>query len=214
MYINIFKCYIKGYGKRIRGTFVPFKVFQLIALWADSEHKIEVLDLLEQINTYANLINHSAYDVLNNMNNQLQEEITNLKQENSHLEDQLLEQTLNKEFLSYDNHKLQDQIHDLTTHKNKLIPTYLYAKKYGDYFHLKYKQINPHLIEGKVRQLSMINAKDVKIDFMYYGKKLNLLENIGDKWLCRMSDIDLIFEILDKLKDNTFDLNEYQVPMF
>lgn len=56
----------------------------------------------------------------------------------------------------------------------------------------------------------MINAKDVKIDFMYYGKKLNLLENIGGKWLCRMSDIDLIFEILDKLKDNTFDLNEYQ----
>ena len=28
----IFKCYIKGYGKRIRSTFVPFKVFQLIAL--------------------------------------------------------------------------------------------------------------------------------------------------------------------------------------
>lgn len=144
------------------------------------------------------------------MNNQLQEENARLKQENSHLEDQLLEQTLNEEFLSYDNHKLQVQVHDLTTPKNKLIPTYLYAKKYGDYFHLKYKQINPHLIKGNIKQLSMINAKDVKIDFMYYEKKLNLLENIGGKWLCRMSDIDLIFEILDKLKDNTFDLNEYQ----
>lgn len=206
----IFKCYIKGYGKRIRGTFAPFKVFQLIALWADSEHKIEVLDLLEQINTYANLINRSAYEIINILNDQLKEEITKLKQENSHLEDQLLEQTLNKEFLSYDNHKLQLQVHDLTTPKNKLIPTYLYAKKYGDYFHLKYKQINPHLIKGNIKQLSMINTKDVKIDFMYYGKKLNLLENIGGKWLCRMSDIDLIFEILDKLKDNTFDLNEYQ----
>lgn len=199
-----------GYGNDVKGSYVPFKIFQLIALWADKKHKLAVLDLLEQINTYANLINHSAYDVIHNMNNQLQEENARLKQENSHLEDQLLEQTLNEEFLSYDNHKLQVQVHDLTTPKNKLIPTYLYAKKYGDYFHLKYKQINPHLIKGNIKQLSMINAKDVKIDFMYYGKKLNLLENIGGKWLCRMSDIDLIFEILDKLKDNTFDLNEYQ----
>lgn len=56
----------------------------------------------------------------------------------------------------------------------------------------------------------MINAKDVKIDFMYYGKKLNLIENVGGKLVCRMNDIDLIFEILEKLKDNAFDINDYQ----
>ena len=206
----IFPNYRKGYGKRVQGTYTPFKVFQLIALWADKKHKLAILDLLEQINTHANLINRSAYDVLNSINDQLKEENNKLKQEVSNLEDIVLEQTLDKEFISYDNHKLQVQVHDLTTPKNKLIPTYLYAKKYGDHFHLKYKQINPHLIDGNIKQLSMINAKDVKVDFMYYGKKLNLLENIGGKWLCRMSDIDLIFEILDKLKDNTFDLNEYQ----
>ena len=46
-------------------SYVPFKVFQLIALWADKKHKLAILDLLEQISTHANLINRSAYDALN-----------------------------------------------------------------------------------------------------------------------------------------------------
>ena len=75
----IFRNYKKDYGVRVQGTFTPFKVFQLIALWADKKHKLAILDLLEQINTHANLIHKSAYDVLNNINDQLKEEIARLK---------------------------------------------------------------------------------------------------------------------------------------
>lgn len=94
----------KGFERKLKGSYVPFRVFQLIALWADKKHKLAIL---EQINTYANLINKSAYEVLNNINDQLKAEISKLKQEKSDLEDEVLEQTLNKEFLSYDNSKLQ-----------------------------------------------------------------------------------------------------------
>lgn len=201
----------------IQGTYLHPELVHFPAEYCNLQYAWKVKSIMnainEENNSKLNALVHSLQTENRNLRGRISHvltENTKLKQENSQLEDEVLVQTLDKEFISYDNSKLQLQVHDLTTPKNKLIPTYLYAKKYGDYFHLKYKQINPHLIKGNIKQLSMINAKDVKIDFMYYGKKLNLLENIGGKWLCRMSDIDLIFEILDKLKDNTFDLNEYQ----
>lgn len=42
-----------GYGNNVKGSYVPFEVFQLIALWADKKHKMEVLKLLRTINETA-----------------------------------------------------------------------------------------------------------------------------------------------------------------
>ena len=212
-----FPVYKRGYGSEVHGTYVPFPLFQIIALWANKKHKFSLLESLTYINDIANAKDISAYDVMNSINAQLQAENNRLKQERQvHIQtldsyqDELLSraETIDEQEIKIE--EQSKQIHDLTTPKNKLIPTYLYAKKYGDYFHLKYKQINPHLIKNNIKQISMINAKDVKIDFMYYGKKLNLLENINNKWLCHMNNLELVFEILDKLKDNTFNLSDYQ----
>ena len=57
---DVFKVYLTGYGSEVHGTYVIFEVFQLIALWADKKHKLEVLKLLRTINETANLINKSA----------------------------------------------------------------------------------------------------------------------------------------------------------
>lgn len=39
----------KGFGRKLKGSYVPFRVFQLIALWADKKHKMEVLKPLRTI---------------------------------------------------------------------------------------------------------------------------------------------------------------------
>lgn len=206
----IFKCCIKGYGKRIRGTFVPFKVFQLIALWADSEHKIEVLDLLEQINTYANLINHSAYDVLNSINVQLKDEIAKLKQENSQLEDQLLEQTLDKEFLSYDVSKLKAQVKDLNTPINQSIqPSSIYASPVGEnHFQLRFSKetISESSKVKNLKHIEMINAKDVLDLTRKSLKKSNETSKLNGKIVLPTSKLDQTFDLIDEIKQGKIKL--------
>lgn len=177
-----FIVYHEGYGNDVRGTYMPFKQFQLVALWVDKKHKLAVLDLLETINNKANALNTSAYDELKRLNDEMKQEIELMK----------------------------SQIHDLTTPKNKLIPSYLYAKQYGNYFQLKYKQTNPENIKSNIKQIELINARDVKIDFIYHANKLGLIQNIKSKNLCKLEDIDIVFEMLGKLKNNTFDIHEYQ----
>ena len=58
----IFIVYDVGYGNDFKGTYVPYRVFQLIALWADIEHKFAILELLEAINEKALAMHHSAYE--------------------------------------------------------------------------------------------------------------------------------------------------------
>lgn len=47
--------FIKGFGREVHGTYVPFPVFQIIALWADKRHKMEVLKPLRTINDKNNI---------------------------------------------------------------------------------------------------------------------------------------------------------------
>ena len=206
----VFRCYMKGYGKRVQGTFVPFKVFQLIALWADAEHKIEVLELLERINTYANLVNKSAYDVLNSINHQLQEEIIKLKQGKSDLEDQLLEQILDKEFLTYDVSKLQAQVKDLNTPINQSIqPSSIYASPVGDsHFQLRFSResISKHSKVKNLKHVELINAKDVLEMTRKELKKNNETSKLNGKVVLPSSKINQTFDLISKIKEGNIKL--------
>ena len=62
----IFIHYDAGFGNDFKGTYVPYRVFQLIALWADNEHKIAILELLEAINEKAVAMHRSAYEEMKN----------------------------------------------------------------------------------------------------------------------------------------------------
>ena len=200
----------KGIGKRFHGSYVPFRVFQIIALWADKKHKLAILDLLEQINTHANLTNRSAYDVLNNINDQLKEEITKLKQENSKLEDQLLEQTLDKEFISFDNSKLQAQIHDLNTPINQSIqPSSIYASPVGDsHFQLRYSKetISDSSKIKNLKHIELINAKDVLDLTRKTLKKSNETSKLNGKVVLPTSKLDQTFDLISSIKQGNVKL--------
>ena len=194
----------KGIGKRFHGSYVPFRVFQIIALWADKKHKLAILDLLEQINTYANLINRSAYDVLNNINDQLKEENAKLKQEKGELEDQLIEKTLDYEFISYDNSKLQAQIHDLNTPINQSIqPSSIYASPVGDdHFQLRYSKetISDNSKIKNLKHIELINAKDVLDLTRKALKKSNETSKLNGKVVLPTSKLDQTFDLISSIK--------------
>ena len=200
----------KGIGKRFHGSYVPFRVFQIIALWADKKHKLAILDLLEQINTYANLINRSAYDVLNNINDQLKEENAKLKQEKGELEDQLIEKTLDYEFISYDNSKLQAQIHDLNTPINQSIqPSSIYASPVGDdHFQLRYSKetISDNSKIKNLKHIELINAKDVLDLTRKALKKSNETSKLNGKVVLPTSKLDQTFDLISSVKQGNVKL--------
>lgn len=52
-YLNekaIFVSSNKGLNNELRGTYVPFRIFQIIAIWADKKHLAAILVLLEKLN--------------------------------------------------------------------------------------------------------------------------------------------------------------------
>ena len=200
----------KGIGKRFHGSYVPFRVFQIIALWADKKHKLAVLDLLEQINTYANLINRSAYDVLNTINDRLKEEIAKLKQEKGELENQLIEKTLDYEFISYDVSKLQAQVEDLNTPINQSIqPSSIYASPVGDsHFQLRYSKetISDSSKIKNLKHIELINAKDVLEMTRKALKKSNETSKLNGKVVLPTSKLDQTFDLISSVKQGNVKL--------
>ena len=200
----------KGFGRKLKGSYVPFRVFQIIALWADKKHKLAILDLLEQINTYANLINRSAYDVLNNINDQLKEEIARLKQEKGELENQLIEKTLDYEFLSFDISKLQAQVEDLNTPINQSIqPSSIYASPVGDsHFQLRYSKetISDSSKIKNLKHIELINAKDVLDLTRKTLKKSNETSKLNGKVVLPTSKLDQTFDLISSVKQGNVKL--------
>ena len=199
-----------GYGNDVKGSYVPFEVFQLIALWADKKHKMEVLKLLRTINETANLINRSAYDVLNNINDQLKEENAKLKQEIYNLEDTVLEQTLDREFLSFDNSKLQAQVQDLNTPINQSIqPSSIYASPVGDsHFQLRYSKetISDSSKIKNLKHIELINAKDVLDLTRKTLKKSNETSKLNGKVVLPTSKLDQTFDLISSVKQGNVKL--------
>ena len=75
------RVYNEGFGDDVKGTYVPIPVFQLVALWADKKHKLEVLVLLANINDKAYTQQlaypetpYNAYDEMKCLNEELVKE--------------------------------------------------------------------------------------------------------------------------------------------
>lgn len=145
----IFHVLNKDCKEEEKGTYVPFKVFQLVALWADSKHKMAVINLLEKINEKANTLDVSAYIVLNETIQKLDNEITELKEKHEALEREHIESL-----------KLLENFNSPKNQTDE--PPMIYAKKINDdYFQLKY-QSNTMNKNHAFRYVQMINARVVK----------------------------------------------------
>lgn len=173
-----------------KGTYVPFKVFQLVALWADSKHKMAVLDLLEKINEKANTLDVSAYNILNETIQKLDNEIAELKEKHEALEREHIE-TL----------KLIEDFNSPKNQTNEL--PIIYAKKIDDeYFQLKY-QSNPVNKNRAIKYVQMINAQIVKDEMKKELSKQGLIIKRNRKHLIPMNYLDYVFQLATLIKNNS-----------
>ena len=193
----------EGYGNDVKGSYTMFRVFQIIALWADKKHKLAVLELLEQINTVANLLNVSAYEVLEREKKVLEEEAeilrkqqeTNIKYLNSYREELLIR----SEIIEEQAKKLEDFN---KPYKQDNHPTIIYALKVNEnYFQLKYRA-NPSNQLG-FHRVAMINAEKVKDEAKRELKQMKVMRSIGGKNLIPMDQLNFTFQLIDKIKNNS-----------
>lgn len=183
-----------GYGNDVKGSYTMFRVFQLIALWADKKHKIAILELLEQINIQANLMNVSAYEVMNKENERLKSENEILRKSNETLNEQ---HEKDKALISSFNHPY-----------NKTEQTSgIYAISVNeDYAWLRYDRGF-----GKKESLFYYkthNARDVKDELMKELERRSLIEHIDGKRLILKSSIPLIQNIIKEIAEGS----TYEAP--
>ena len=185
---KIFLTYNEGYGNEVHGTYVPFEVFQLIALWADKKHKLEVLKLLRTINEYANVHKISAYKALNEINEKLMEENESLKLQ--HENDQQIiskQDKLIKDFTSpYD--------------RTKILPM-IYALPVGEK-HFQLRMINNSDEEHGLRSISFLNVQDVLPKVKQELMKEGLIISRNRKLIIPNEQIDHVFELIETIKNN------------
>lgn len=185
---KVFLTYNEGYGNEVRGTYVLFEVFQLIALWADKKHKLEVLKLLRTINEYANVHDISAYKALNEINEKLMKENESLKLQ--HENDQQIiskQDKLIKDFTSpYD--------------RTKILPT-IYALPVGEK-HFQLRMINNSDEERGLRSISFLNVQDVLPKVKQELMKEGLIISRNRKLIISNEQIEHVFELIDTIKNN------------
>lgn len=185
---KVFLTYNEGYGNEVRGTYVLFEVFQLIALWADKKHKLEVLKLLRTINEYANIHEISAYKALNEINEKLMKENESLKLQ--HENDQQIiskQDKLIKDFTSpYD--------------RTKILPM-IYALPVGEK-HFQLRMINNSDEERGLRSISFLNVQDVLPKIKQELMKEGLIISRNRKLIIPNEQIDHVFELIEMIKNN------------
>lgn len=174
------RVYNKGFGGEVHGTYVPFPVFQIIALWADKRHKMAFIDSLSYINDLANLKTISAYDELKNRNEELKKRLELLEKEKT----------------------------DLITPVNPLIsPSCIYALPINDeYFQLKYSATTLSSKVPSVKTIEMVNARIVLDKAKDYLQKQGVISSIGHKKAIKMEYINEVFSIIDDIKHNEISL--------
>lgn len=187
---DFFVEYKTGFGENVRSAYAPFKIFQIVALWIDKKHLLEVLDLLERINEYANLNGTSATAELEALTVKYEEENKQLRQENE---------------------ELKAQMKDDNSPFNNTVPTWIYALKINDeYFQLRFMKTKPSTAVKSLKNIPYTNADKVLGEFRYYGKRLGYYYKYREKNVCKRSDLEVVFQILDEIKHNTFDLYKYK----
>ena len=179
-----FHCYNAGYGSDVSGTYAPFPIFQIIALWADKKHKFSILESLSYINDIANAKDISTYNELKRINEQLKNQLEILEKE-----------------------KLE-----LTTPINPLIsPSCIYAIPINDeYFQLKYASTKVSPKVNALRTMEIVNAKIVLDETKKYLNDQEMITVVDNKKGIEIKQMDETFNIIDKIKrgSNLFQLSK------
>ena len=182
------------FGNDVRGTYVPFRVFQLVALWADKRHKLAILELIENINENANSKQMSPYDEIKELNERLTKETEELKARV--VESEAIIQM--KETL----------IQKLTTPVNILAsPEAIYASpKGGNEFQLRHQKqpiSDDSPKPDRIRYINVINASAVKETAMKILIKQGLVFSLTNRnRLISRDNLELVFSIIDKISKN------------
>lgn len=211
---QILSIYGNEYTKA-KGSYVPYRVFQLVALWADKRHKLEVLEFLQALNENANAKQENAYKVLAEEKSKLEVEISDLKAKNesknhslNELEAELVSRAIKIE-------ELTSEIEDLTTPiDTRLAPPTIYAKYIDDaYFQLKQSAsiLGPNV--RTLRRESFNGAIECLKQAKRNLKKRNILVNVNGNLLIEQTHLDEVFDLIHEIKDrkneNKLDKNEW-----
>jgi len=186
--------YNEGYGDSVKGMYVPFRVFQLVALWADKRHKLAILELIENINENANAKQISPYDEIKELNERLTKETEELKARV--VESEAIIQM--KETL----------IQKLTTPINVLAsPEAIYASpKGGNEFQLRHQKqpiSDDSPKPDRIRYINVVNANAVKETAMKILVKQGLVFSLTNRnRLISRDNLELVFSIIDKISKN------------
>ena len=190
----------------IQGYYIHPNLFHDVCYWANKPYAVKVSRLMNLINERNRLLNQTLEQTIA----QLQAENNRLKQEKSDLEDIVLEQTLDKEFLSYDNSKLQAQVKDLNSPINQSIqPSSIYASPVGkNHFQLRFSKetISKHSKIKNLHHVEMINAKDVLEMTRKELKKNNETSKLNGKVVLPTSKLDQTFNLIDEIKQGKIKL--------
>ena len=186
--------YNEGYGDAVKGMYVPFRVFQLVALWADKRHKLAILELIENINENANAKQTSPYNEIKELNERLTKETEELKARV--VESEAIIQM--KETL----------IQKLTTPINVLAsPEAIYASpKGGNEFQLRHQKqpiSDDSPKPDRIRYINVVNANAVKETAMKILVKQGLVFSLTNRnRLISRDNLELVFSIIDKISKN------------
>ena len=180
----------------LQGYYIHPDLFHDVCYWANKPYAVKVSRLMNLINERNRLLNQTLEQTIA----QYEEEIAKLKQENTQLEDAVLEQTLDREFLSFDNSKLQAQVQDLNTPINQSIqPSSIYASPVGDsHFQLRYSKetISKHSKIKNLKHIELINAKDVLEMTRKELRKNNETSKLNGKVVLPTSKLDQTFSLI------------------
>lgn len=190
----------EGFGKKVQGTYVPFPVFQLIALWADKRHKLEVLVLLANINEKAYVaklahpdIETDAYYELHRLNEQLERETADLKAKIKE-KDEVIK--MKEELIRISN-----------TPINRIISNEsIYASPVGLHsFTLRCHRQPIHedaVTPTRLQSIDVNNAYDVKRLAMEILMKEGLVFSVDGKRQISRDNLDIVFQILERIAKN------------
>lgn len=190
----IFINYNEGYGKKVSGTYSPFKIFQIIALWADKKHLLAVLDLLEKMNEKANFLNVSAYSVLKEEKEKIEKENEELKKINENLviQNQDATKIINQYNRPYNKLIKKSAIHAIPINEN--------------YFQLRYDR--SYGSDKALRTYESPNAREIKDELMKELKLRSLLVSIDGKLLIDRKYLNKVFDMIVDIAEN----DEISIP--
>ena len=191
---------------KLQGYYIHPDLLHDVCYWANKVYAAKVSRLMNLINERNRLLNQTLEQTIA----QYEEEITRLKQEVYNLEDTVLEQTLDREFLSFDISKLQAQVEDLNTPINQSVqPSSIYASPVGDsHFQLRYSKetISDSSKIKNLKHIELINAKDVLDLTRKTLKKSNETSKLNGKVVLPTSKLDQTFDLISGVKQGNVKL--------